>query len=771
MKKTLFRIVTALCALLIALPVTTAYAAVSFTNDGAADGKSLYVAGNPDCAPIESYDADSDAYVGAAPAFLSLVSEKTGLDFTYIRAGEQDRRESLARNNQVDLLFAYADENSILNLGVEKIKLFSVIKNGSPMDVYCVFTSVSGEKDRAAIRSVAESLAKDDVSGFFTADVSQSISRRTFRIVLILLGSALICAVAALTVFLVLFLRRKRKKEAFVDNTTEIGNKNYFLQMFGTVISDQTREVYYIVHFAFAIDRINGDYGTEVSDRILRYAADTIKQRLKDNEFCARIGGGSFAVAICSNGVDQVERRVEEILRVLNAYGEKYMNGDLKALFHAGICALAIDDKNAEKVLYNADQAYRRAVEEKKPYVFVNHDVLNEYKTKVSIREQAGEALEKHEFTPYVQFIVDAKDGSICGGELLSRWETRLYGLLGPGSYIPILQDMGLIVRHDMLMMEEACKLLEQWQSFGKDYFLTCNLTRITVSDASLVNKVMSIAGRYTFAREKLILEVTEDSLEENKDSALHNILSLKEKGFHVALDDFSSGYTAVSNLYEYAVDLVKLDRQMILDADRDPQAAALMKEITRLCHELQIRVLAEGVENIKQAGMVRSVCCDYIQGHYFARALPLRELPDFEENYRSDVFPGSEEAAAIPEIEPDDTPENDLPQESAEKTIAIPVTGTNEMIGNEVYEEPMEKTNEPPAENLPETLAAIPVTAAEAPMTEVPTSPLPGAAKTSESAEKNMIHIQFGAYRMDLPGNIDMGPVSDLLRSIQNNI
>ncbi len=766
MKKVLLRIVTLLLAVFAVLPMTNAYATVGFTKDGAAGQMSVYVAGNPDSSPVESYDADSGTYKGAAPAFLSLVSDKTDLDFVYIRSGEQDRRETLARNSQVDLLFAYEDESELLGLGAERIKLFSVMKNETQTDVFCVFTSVSGEKERAAIRSVAESLTKDDVTRLLTADSSRSISLSRFRFFMIVLGSALLCAVIALVVFLILFFRSKRKKEAFVDKATEIGNKNYFLQMFNSIISDQTRELYYVVHFAFPIDRVNGNYGTEESDKILQYAADTISQRVKDNEFCARIGGGSFAVAIYSSGVDQVERRVEEILRVLNAYGEKYKNGDLKKLFHAGICALAVDDKNAEKVLYNTSQAYHRAVEGKKDYVFVNHDVLNEYKAKVSIREQAGEALEKHSFTPYVQFIVNAKDNTICGGELLSRWETRLYGLLSPGSYVPILQDMGLIVRHDLLMLEEACKLLEQWQANGKNYFLSCNLTRITISDQSLVNKVMSIAGRYTFAREKLVLEVTEDSLEEDKESALHNILSLKEKGFRIALDDFSSGYTSVSNLYEYAVDLIKLDRRMILDADRDQQAAALVKEITKLCHELQIRVLAEGVENEAQAKLVRSVRCDYIQGYLYARALPLRELPGFEKNYRPNVIPESEEEVANSESEPDDTPTKDLPQEPAQKTIPIPMTGTNEIIKKEVYKESMEITNETPAEKLPETSAAIPAASPEASKKETSASLQP-----NNDAEKNMIHIQYGSYRLDLPGNIDMGPVADLLRSIQERM
>ena len=751
MKRILFGMVILLCALLSVLSATPVYAAVDFTKDGAA-GQAIYVAGAPDRFPVERYDADSGTYVGAAPAFLALVAERTGLDFVYIRAGAQDRRGTLAGDRQVDLLFAFSDESDLLERGVEKIKLFSVMENGTPKDVYCVFTSVFGEKERAAIRSAAENLSKDDVARLFTADNSRLIRPRLFRIVVIVLGILLFAALVALAVFMVLFFRRKRTKDVFVDTATEIGNKKYFLQMFASSITDQTRELYYVIHFAFAIDRVNKNYGMEESDRILRYAADTIKQRIKDNEFCARIGDGAFAAAIHANGTEQAERRVEEILRVLNAYGEKYLREEIKELFNAGICALAIDDKNAEKVLYNADQAYHRAVDGKIAYVFVNHDVLNESRTKVSIREQAGEALDQHAFTPYVQFIVNAADGSICGGEILSRWENRLYGLLSPGNYLPILQEMGLIARHDLLMLEEACKLLEQWQSQGKDYFLACNLTRVTISDQALVDKVTSITDRYSFAKEKLILEVTENSLEEDKDSALHNILTLKEKGFRIALDDFASGYTAVMNLYEYAIDLVKLDRQLILDADRDRHAAALMKEIAEMCHKLQIRVLAEGVETESQAQQVRSVLCDYIQGYFYARALPLRELSGFAETYRAKSIPPvtelTSEAETVPAKDPPAMTE-ELPCDAPEKEPVELSAKAGDVPQNESEEENImiEESKMKAAAKLQET------------------APVPADDCTEA---KNTLHIQYGPYRLDLPGNIDIEPVSEILRAIQ---
>lgn len=779
MKKTVLKLLAGsfLCALMIILPSAPSRAAVDFTSDGAADHSSLYVAGDPDGYPIESYDNDSGSYVGAAPAFLALVSEKTGLDFYYIRAGENDRRETLAKNDQVDMMFATGDENEVLDLGVERLKLFNVTKNGTLTDVYCVFTSVSGETERNAVRSVAENLTKDDVARLLTTGVSDSAGLKKFTVVLFVLGGALFCAVIAIVAVLILFFKRRPKKQTFADSLTGIANKARFLQLFSSEISDQTREIYNVVYFAFDIAGVNNNFGNEESDAILRYAAHIVTKYVKDNEFCARVGGGAFAAALNTGGDVPVEKRVEKIVSELNAYSGKKIVKEGNLLFQAGICALTLDDKDAEKVLYNTQQAYRRAVEEKKEYVFANRDILKDYRAKAFIRETARDALDKHTFTPYVQFIVYAENGQICGGELLSRWETRAFGLLSPGRYIPILQDIGLIVRHDLYMIEEACKLLESWESSGKNYFMNCNLTRVTISDPTLVDQILAVTGRYSFPKEKLILEVTEDSLESDKENALKNVRRLKENGFRIALDDFSSGYTTVTNLYEYSVDIVKLDRQMLIAAERDPHAASLMREITRLCHELQISVLAEGVETEEQARYIRSAQCDYIQGYFYARALPLRELNGFEENYKAKAISLSAESSGNLIVAPVETELKTDPAQSLDISAEeqnSPVSSVNEVPTEQADAVLPEKAmydvlnvSVPEADETPEVqeqaAAVVPARSCEPTQNE--------AVQVDEEVRKNMLKIQFGPFRLDLPGDIDIDPVSEILRAIQDKL
>ena len=353
-----------------------------------------------------------------------------------------------------------------------------------------------------------------------------------------------------------------------------------------------------------------------------------------------------------------------------------------------------------------------------------------------------------------------------------------------------------------------------------------------------LVDKILSITDQYSFARENLILEVTEDSLEENKDYALHNMASLKNNGFCIALDDFSSGYTAVSNLYEYAVDVVKLDRHMILDADRDPNAAALLNEVTRLCHELHIRVLAEGVETDKQAQLIQTASCDYIQGYYYVRPLPLRELNGFETKY-------------LPKIQSKfgDSPKENLQEPTHDDTATQ--KGETTMIPNEIHgteqntEIKTEQSNpfqvvqsEPiqPVQNVPfqtaqpVTAQAVPPAAFQAaqpvapqvaqpvafqaaqpaapqavppvpfqaaqpvapqaaqpepiqteqniPFQVVQTEPIQAEQSNTSQADQgephgksNLLKIQYGPYTLDLPGDVDMASVCEILRAIQDKL
>lgn len=758
MKKAAATLLLCLLAALF-LPAPT-LASVSVIGAGAGDAERIYVAGNPDFYPVESYRAEEGAYVGAGPAFLQLVADRTGLSFAYIRAGAMDRRITLARNNQVDVLFASSEETSVLAAGDEKIRLFSIWKEGELIDVYCVFTAVLDAEKRAAIRSVAESLTQEEILALLMSDAAPTASRGYDLKMIMIAGAALLLILVIVAVLTVALVRRKRRQIPLTDGVTEIGNRQYFVSTFHSAVQDVAWELYYVVHFAFDVDAVNISCGSEEADKILRFAAETITQRMKGNEFCARVGSGAFAAAIYCSNAEQAEARVDEILRALNAYSGKYKNGDKAPLFHAGVCMLDDDDKNPDKLLYNVNQAYHRAVAERKPMVFADRGVLQEQQIRAAIREQAGEAVKRQEFIPYVQLIVRAEDGVICGGELLSRWQSRPHGLLQPELYLPILQETGWIGEHDLLMLEEGCKLLQEWNRQRKPWFLLCNFSHITLSDAKIAEKIWSVSNRYFFPRERLVLEVSKAALEKNRGGVLHNVARLKEAGFRIGLEGFAGKEEENADLRDARADLVKLDQRL--------PAAELSKAVQQ-CVAQRAQTLCAGIEDEARQEAACAAGCAYAQGFYYARPLPLRELEGFAAQYAPKASRPPEPAAEQALNKEEETKIIPIMQERQE---AIAVNQT--MPEPSVFEAP--KINQQPRElPLPH---AVPVEESSVYAVQPEhAAPAPAEARAAidwepkSEKDKNMLQILYGPYRLDLPENIDIDAVTEILRSLQKVI
>lgn len=244
------------------------------------------------------------------------------------------------------------------------------------------------------------------------------------------------------------------------------------------------------------------------------------------------------------------------------------------------------------------------------------------------------EGFRREEFRMYLQFIVDNQTKRIASAEALSRWEKPTGEVWLPGRYIGAMERSGLITKLDYYMFERACRKLCAWKDteFGT-LTMSCNFTRLTISEADFVANIRGIAERYDFDRSKLLIEITEDSLEKNMAVATNNILRVKELGFRIALDDVGSGYTDLLNLCEYPIDVVKTDRKILLLANKE-RGRKLFLGILALARHLNLKVVCEGVETEEQAAMVAASGCDYVQGWYYSRGLPEGEAEDFARAY-----------------------------------------------------------------------------------------------------------------------------------------
>lgn len=626
-------------------------ASVSSTQEAAGDADTVYVAGNPDWYPVEYYDQNTHTYEGLLPELLELVGENTGLKFTYIQAGTKDQRRRLAENGQVELASGCAaDETWLTENGIRAGKtIYSVPSENGEIQVCLAFTRIADESLIRRVEDEISGMSPQTLSDISVQFLMENQEKEDWR-------AAAACAGAALLLLAVIVMqavklrryKRSARRNEQVDALTGIGNKACFAEFFDTFISDQYRSLYYVIYIGFDIERVNQYYGEEAAEEQLCFAANELKLCTRDNEASARVSGGGFAVTRPGSSDQEIQVWTERLLKRLNRYTERY-GRDYRPDFRAGIYQLELEDRDCETALFNARQGYRQAFDRNLPWVILRSEHLERENERLQLKKQALDAIQNQEFQMFLQFIVRGKDGKICGAEAVSRWDHPRKGLLYPGSYIDLLEAEGIVAELDFYIFEKACRQLEKWQAEGRDLLLSCNFSRITIGRESFVQSIREIAERCSFERSRLVIEITEDAMESNKQTAFHNISRCKEMGFLIALDDAGSGYTSFADLRDYPIDLVKIDRS-ILNAAVTRRGAALLRGIAALAHSLEMKVLCEGAETQTQAELLREIGCDYIQGYYFYHPLPLKEAERVLKSAAADLQRDPPQAATFSE-------------------------------------------------------------------------------------------------------------------------
>ena len=199
-----------------------------------------------------------------------------------------------------------------------------------------------------------------------------------------------------------------------------------------------------------------------------------------------------------------------------------------------------------------------------------------------------------------------------------------------PSKYIDLMIRAGTITELDLYMLRCACVQLQTWKREGRGtLWLSCNFTRQSIADEKILARVHEIVEQYDFTRDRLVVELTEDSYAHDREAALRTIEGLHAMGLRIVLDDIGAGYSSLSDLSTYPIDGVKIDRSIVIESAL-PRTRALLEGMIRLSHDMGIRVLCEGVEDKATCDAVLAAGCDFIQGFYFSRVLPGREAESF---------------------------------------------------------------------------------------------------------------------------------------------
>ncbi|MBE6915679.1 MAG: GGDEF domain-containing protein [Ruminococcaceae bacterium] len=443
-----------------------------------------------------------------------------------------------------------------------------------------------------------------------------------------------------LIVVVILLLRIRRIKnerdvERLRDEETGMGNLHYFQNEFRNMIDDVAYTSCYVAYLILDSGYLRSYHKGSSFGETLQTTVAVLFENTKDREFSARITENGFAMALRCADHDEIIARMEKLLRKLNTL-DTIKGHSNTPIFHAAVYRLTNADKNCEILLFNLRRNCNELLGTKQTLVYCDVHSMNRIHEEMRNSEKIVTGLDKNEFKMYLQFVVDNKTKKIKSAEALSRWENSKNGVIAPGKYIGNMERSGLISRHDFYMFELVCQKLEQWSETDyRDLSISCNFTRITLSEGDFIEKITSIAEKYKFDHEKLAIEITEDAMEENRDTAMKNVRKCKELGFSIYLDDLGSGYTSLTNLCDYPIDVVKLDREILLKTDT-PKGQDLFAGIIALAHSLNIKVICEGVETEAQNELVSATDCDYVQGWHYSKALPSSESEAFIKHYQA---------------------------------------------------------------------------------------------------------------------------------------
>ena len=589
-----------------------------------AKNDTVYVAGNPDLFPFEYYDTQLDCYQGILPELYKQISQNTGLEFVYIHPGMINQQNRLAKNGQVELVSAYV--RGKIEAAERELMLLRYDEN---TEICVAFTAITPEWMEETIRSSMENLSAQQVLELSLRVPEPKPERKLYWWAGII-GGVLLLIIAVLAA--VLFWYRKTKKKnsniQLIDPLTGIGNQLYFENTFRHCITPANYALYYLGYISSDVQRVEQYLGALKAEEIQRYAADVLSHVAADGDFAARIGDGVFLLAFQAPSVETAATQITEILEQLNQYEGDFLEEN-HVLFRAGVFWMDNANLPVETAVFNARQGYNAAAHHQCAYIFTDKALLNREVTKIELQRKLSGALEGKEFLLYMQMVVDRNE-RIIGAEALTRWQNRERGMLSPGVFMEPLKSAGLVDKLDFYILEEVCKQLEQWNQTDKGHlWISCNFTRSTVSRSDFAERFRAVLEKYHFSPGSLIIELTEDTLMDNTPLAYSNVLACKQMGCQLALDDLGNGYSSLQDLCDYPIDMIKIDRNIMLKSTT-LRGKALLQELTKLGHDLDMKVLCEGVETETEKRRVWETGCDYIQGFYYSRVLPQDEAEQF---------------------------------------------------------------------------------------------------------------------------------------------
>jgi len=414
---------------------------------------------------------------------------------------------------------------------------------------------------------------------------------------------------------------------AYHDELTDLPNRALLADRFRQLCTRAQRFDSKVTLLMLDLDRfklINDTLGHRIGDQLLIEVARRLKQAARGSDTVARYGGDEFVVL--ANDFTDNEVPVDLARRLVAAIEEPIsIEGyPLHISASIGISLWPDDGDDMETLLRQADTAMYHAKElGRGQYQFYTRELNQQVSQRLRLETDLRKAIANREFEVHYQPQVDLPSGRIVGAEALVRWHHPQLGLVPPDQFIPLAEDTNLIIPIGEWVMREALCQQMAWRQAGHRLLMAVNVSVRQLDQVDFVPRLTALVEEAGVNTEDLEIEITESSVMSQPDKMLFVLNSIKSLGISLALDDFGTGYSSLSYLRRFPFDKLKIDRSFIRDIVNKPEDAAIIKTIVEIAHNLDMTVLAEGVETRQQAGHMRHSACDFIQGYLVSRPVP----------------------------------------------------------------------------------------------------------------------------------------------------
>lgn len=377
---------------------------------------------------------------------------------------------------------------------------------------------------------------------------------------------------------------------------------------------------------------INDSLGHFVGDQLLEAVATRLRACLRDGDTAARLGGDEFVIGLPDIADGEAAAVVAN--KILDILTEPFPIEDRKLHISGsiGISLYPADGEDPGALLRAADTAMYDAKQNGRGMHRFFTPALNEAaRRRHSLANDAHQACQRGEFVLHYQPQIEIETGKVTGLETLVRWNHPVEGLVSPALFIPLLEELGLIVEVGHWILKAACRQNAQWQTDGLPPMrIAVNLSAQQFYRGDIVRSVKQALEEAKLAPEWLDLELTESLTLDDTETTLRIMSELKELGVSLSLDDFGTGWSSLSYLRRFPIDRIKIDRSFMRDVTTQPNAAAVVQSILHLAQSLGLGCVAEGVETQEQLEYLQGQLCQEIQGFLFCKPLPAEAMPAF---------------------------------------------------------------------------------------------------------------------------------------------